>query len=60
MMRMDIRAGLVALLVLGAAFALGYWCGKIDQRNVYLPMLRQARADRIRAERRAMMGRRTP
>lgn len=54
---MDIRAGLVLLMVLGVTFALGYICGKIDQRNVYLPMLRQARADRIRAERRAMQGR---
>lgn len=54
---MDIRAGLVALLVLGVTFRLGWWCGRIDQRNIYLPMLRQARSDRIRAERRAMMGR---
>ena len=55
---MDIRAGLVLLAVLGVAFRLGWWCGRIDQRNVYLPMLREARADRIRAERRAMKGRR--
>ena len=52
---MDIRVALVALMVLGVTFALGYWCGKIDQRNIYLPMLRQARADRIRAERYAAM-----
>lgn len=52
---MDIRAGMVALVVLGAAFALGYICGKIDQRNIYLPMLKEARADRVRTERYAAM-----
>lgn len=49
---MDIRVALVALMVLGVTFALGHWCGRIEQRNIYLPMLREARADRLRAERR--------
>lgn len=50
---MDIRAGMVALIVLGAAFAVGYICGKIDQRNIYLPMLKEAWREIRRAERRA-------